>query len=236
MENRLITFCKNNINNNIEQIKHLLENGENPDKQDKYENTCLIYACLNNNSTLIDLLLYYNANINIKNNEGESALHISCRRKNYLITRELIKKCCALNVQNNKGLTPLMIVCKLGHLMIAELLLEQDDTLINIKDNKGETAFILACKYGWKDIVLLLLKYNCDITIKNNDGDDILTMLLKYYISPKSGTYIDDRYIECYYVDIFKIILKHNFVDNIDTLLHNSKNSEISNLLINYYI
>ena len=62
--------------NNIEGVKALLEMGANPNYQDEYNWTALMYAAINGNIDMVKLLLNSGALIYIENIEGQNVLDI----------------------------------------------------------------------------------------------------------------------------------------------------------------
>ena len=145
MNNNLITLSKKVDNQKLKEIQILLDNGQNPNIQDKTLYTPLMYACMNNDIKLVELLLKYKADPNIKNNRGNTSLMIACRNGNIKIIKLLLKTYKNINDQDNSLCTPLWYV-------ISSISVDK----VNL------------------NIVKLLLKLGANPNIKQIDGNTVL--------------------------------------------------------------
>ncbi|MBW5399164.1 ankyrin repeat domain-containing protein, partial [Brachyspira pilosicoli] len=69
--------------NNIEGVKSYLAKGANPNAQDEYGFTALMYAALMGYDDIAKLLIEEGTDVNIKDNAGATALMYAARDTNY---------------------------------------------------------------------------------------------------------------------------------------------------------
>lgn len=156
-------------NNNINQVKILLEHNANPNLQDIYGNCPLHLVILENNLQIMDIILNqhskdYNLNYNLWNIHGKLPLHLV-----FEINTDSIE-------------------------YYLDLLLEK--TNINRPDNNGSTCFLYICKSSlWKKYKKILINKKLDINVMNNrnekpidfidenDMDEFVDMITKSYLS-----------------------------------------------------
>src|SRR4030043_1926973 len=74
-----LSFINTVKNNNIENIKILINQKVNLNYKDKLSNTPLHYAVYNNNDEIVDLLLKKGSNINIINKENLTPINIAIK-------------------------------------------------------------------------------------------------------------------------------------------------------------
>ncbi|MBW5378981.1 ankyrin repeat domain-containing protein, partial [Brachyspira pilosicoli] len=69
--------------NNIKEVKSYLDKGANPNAQDEYGFTALMYAALMGYDDIAKLLIEEGTDVNIKDNAGATALMYAARDTNY---------------------------------------------------------------------------------------------------------------------------------------------------------
>jgi ankyrin repeat protein len=92
------------IKNNIKRVNYLLQNGANPNTQDKNGNTVLMIASSNCNTECIKLLLQAGANPYLKNNFDTSVITLYFHRNIYDVISKImkiLKKFCVVFILND---------------------------------------------------------------------------------------------------------------------------------------
>uniref|UniRef100_UPI00398F5205 ankyrin repeat domain-containing protein 22 isoform X2 n=1 Tax=Pristiophorus japonicus TaxID=55135 RepID=UPI00398F5205 len=168
-------ICQAAYQNNFHELRKLLHENNNVNKQDGYYgDTPLIAACRTGSVETARYLLRKTANVNIKNKE-RTCLHYAVRRRFSFLDYLLI--------------IILMPVLLLGYI-IMESKKSRNETLIkmllnakvdvNATDNKGNSALHYACRMKNNRTVSILVKANADASIANKHGEtplDIATQL-----------------------------------------------------------
>ncbi len=203
-------------NNNIEDVKKALLNGEDINVQDEDGYTALLLASQSGNTEIVKLLLENpektNIDVNIQNKDGDTAL-IWAFRLPFQEDMEIIKLLLEnpektnidVNIKNKDGDTALMYASMFGYTEKIRLLLEYSrnqqipEKMIdfNIQGCNKNTALIYASILGYKDIVELFLENleetKIDINIQTNGGTTALSWASF-----------------CGHIEIVKLLLKNN--------------------------
>ncbi|XP_071154184.1 serine/threonine-protein phosphatase 6 regulatory ankyrin repeat subunit B-like [Mytilus edulis] len=127
-------------------VKLLLENKCPVNKQDKHNDTPLLYACSVENEDVVQLLIDNEADINVVNNDGQSPLHVASYSGRLNNAKLLVRSNCEINQADRENKTPLYIAC------------EQSQSW----------------KHNYHDIVQLLVDYNADVNICGSDDESPL--------------------------------------------------------------
>ena len=122
-------------------IKHLLNNGANPDLVDKDGNPALTNAVRlpNSEGPLIELLLDKNAQIDKASEYGMTALHYATLCAGLEVAKLLLENRAKIDLPDNEGKTPLHYAAEYGKSEVAELLL-QNGASFDLLNNEGKTA------------------------------------------------------------------------------------------------
>lgn len=126
-------------------------------------------------------LLIQGANANAIHPSGQTALMVAARHGYADCAHVLINNGAWIDAQTSNGTTALMIAVRYVKWDVVTLLLKRSAN-INIQDDQGNTAFMQATFIGAPKpstaMVRLLLNpaYNAQLTITNNNGDNILTL------------------------------------------------------------
>ncbi|XP_034935222.1 ankyrin-1-like [Chelonus insularis] len=166
--------CKNN---DLELVKILLENGENPNAIDDEMFTPLHRACTSKSDvtvTIIELLLKHNANIEAAENEcGWTPLFIACIHNNDVAVKCLLENLAKPNANDRMGYTPLHWICFCNSddiaLSIAQFLL-QNHANIEARSYNGRTPFLMACYNSNYVTAKFFLDNHANIFAIDNDG------------------------------------------------------------------
>eukprot|EP01040_Poterioochromonas_malhamensis_P001771 gene1771-1889_t len=135
-------------------------------------------ACCNNQSTdgigALKILKHHPHLLDkhFDNQNEDTPLTLACSRGAYGVVKCLVEQGAALFRRNKNGDNALMVAIQTGHLKIVQFLLRDCASLINDVNAKGDTALMIACKIGNVAMIKEILKYNPDVLLKNENGDD----------------------------------------------------------------
>lgn len=121
------------------EVKTLLVQGDDVNKQDQYGWTPLQVAAAYGHQEVVDSLLASRADPNLPNHHGRSALMYAAAFGHYSIAKALIDRGADVNARS------------------------QDPEPIS--DHAGETALMLAAWSGWDEIIKLLLDSGADVNV-----------------------------------------------------------------------
>lgn len=179
----LFTLCKKkNINLHINKYS---DKGVTP----------LYFAVQNNYYKFVKLFIQNNANVNLLNENRTSPLVTACTEGYIKIVQLLIQSNADVNlcssIDGQLRISPLIAACFKGHIDIVKLLIENGAN-INYQLYNGRTALMYSVLIPKCQLVAeILIQYGADINIKDNDGETVLSLLLKkkfhkMKITPKS--------------------------------------------------
>jgi ankyrin repeat protein len=212
-DNTLLNLICNNSNNNLNIIEFMILNNIDFHLKNTYGYNCLFsYIIAKSNCNLIfdyllnlptlaysydfdlntvfhililnDYDIFYikklyliNKNLDSINDKGNTPLHLCMYNKKYDIAEYLIKNNCSLDIKNISGLTPLDVL--ITHEQIDIKLVSYFKNIINIKTLfrylKNDNISI--------EIFYILLTNTTNIFKKNKDGNNLLLLIAKKYIS-----------------------------------------------------
>jgi len=135
----------------IPMVKLLIQKGEDINRADDDGTTPLMVAAAKGNIDIIQELLNYGADFNTADKDGNTPLTLSIKSGNVDAVKKFINLGIDINVQDNNGNTPIIIAIK-------------------------ETVFHHNTK---NRIVKMLLENNANAYIKNKEGDDSSSILLR---------------------------------------------------------
>lgn len=110
--------------------------------------------------------------INKKSESGSGLLHYSILGGKFDIVMFLLENGIDVNQTNENGQTAVHYICNYPNINVAKCILEYGGD-INKRDKYGNNALwtaVFNCKGRYYDMVELLMKYNPDVTTKNNIG------------------------------------------------------------------
>ena len=163
-------------NQNVTNVKMLIDKGANVNIQNYLGSTPLHVACMDFNVNIVNILIENGANINIQNNEGQAPLHYT--HGNYKLSNILIENGANVDIQTNTGLTPLMQAVYWDHYATTKLLLENGANL-QLRNNMGRTVFNIALDYNRTKIFEILTEWPSIIS----EWRDKLTLEQRCWIS-----------------------------------------------------
>jgi ankyrin repeat protein len=156
----LINAC---CNSNLELVKLLLSKGADPNIQDTYFNTPLIYVCNDyendNTKNIVKMLIESGSNLDIQDYYGKTALMLSVEYGNYDICKMLIESGSNINICDLEKRSSLMIACEYFHENIIQLLLENGANP-DLSTDDGKTALLFVTEKESEEMVSLILSYS----------------------------------------------------------------------------
>lgn len=142
----------------LDQVKHVLQQGVNPNSLDCHGSTALIQAIKNNRSDIVEFLLEVGADPNVSGDFGHTALMEAARGSNLEIVHVLIESKANINAQDRKfKSTPLMRAVSAGQESVTRCLLEAGADL-ELLNNQGQAVTTLAEKYCRNKNIIKLIQ------------------------------------------------------------------------------
>ncbi|CAH1802310.1 unnamed protein product [Owenia fusiformis] len=149
----------------------LLTNHSDPNIEDAFGCTPLIYAAMNNNTAAIKQLIHHKADINFQDEVGKNPLHYAANNDDDDSVKLLLKQMpdININVMDNENMTPLHCAASSGSRECLRLLLKHKPE-VDIRDKSGKTGLHHAALVGSMDCLKILLDNQADVNIKDVDG------------------------------------------------------------------
>ncbi|XP_059174811.1 ankyrin repeat and KH domain-containing protein 1-like [Physella acuta] len=170
------------IDNLLERVNVLLQNGANVNVEDKLGNTPLMDASQKSDmEKVLRALLQAGANVNQKNNNGESALYFAANLESIANAKVLLEFKADINLKNNTGQTPLFNLLLRPCTQMIKFMLENKAN-VNDVDNNGDTSLLYVCSSRFQDpfeVVRLLIKAGASVNHQNNEGYTPLMLAAK---------------------------------------------------------
>uniref|UniRef100_A0A914D403 Uncharacterized protein n=1 Tax=Acrobeloides nanus TaxID=290746 RepID=A0A914D403_9BILA len=167
----VIVKIKDVKNNNIDMVRLLLENGENPNAIDTNDQIALHLAASDRSdkTEFVELLLKHQADIELKDKYGRTSLMIAASSQNINIVLYLLGQGADPNRKDKIDKTALHYAASnlYDNTLFAELLLKHGAD-IEIQDKDGWTSLMEAVLYKRISIVRYLLEQGSDPNRKDN--------------------------------------------------------------------
>ena len=160
---------KNKKNVNIAKI--LIDNGANVNTTNKSGLTPLLLALTYQEEDIAKKLIENNADTNITAGKLYPLL-IAARRK-FTTVQEMIEK---RQRTTESKFNPIMTAAITNCIPLIESYLNTGLYNIDDKNENGDTALILALQFKNEDIARFLISKGADTTIKNNKGEDAISV------------------------------------------------------------
>lgn len=169
----------------LDNVKNLLESGENINKQDdENQFSILHYACINGNIETVKYLIDNGANIDIQGRKQWTPLYRAIVDNQPAIALYLIEHGANVNLKDSDGWTPLHRSIRDNHLEIAKNLVENGAD-INAQNNKGWTPLHRAIVDEYLDFTQYLIDNGADLDLINNNGESPFDFIEKKYGKPQ---------------------------------------------------
>ena len=164
----------------LEELEILIKMGADLNYVNCSNYTGFMYACMSGNVEIVKLLLKNNVDIYNFSKDGKNGFILACIAGKIEIVKLLLEIDSKIVDKTGKyNITSFMHSCIHNKIEIGKLLIACSGFDINKTDIYGSTALIYAVRYRNVEIVKLLLENNVDVNIKNNVGDDAMTISLK---------------------------------------------------------
>ncbi|XP_071085033.1 serine/threonine-protein phosphatase 6 regulatory ankyrin repeat subunit A-like [Haliotis cracherodii] len=135
----------------------------------------LHFACFSDNVQIVEnILSHHIADINSINEDGLTPVMIAASQGQKKVFDLLCVKGCDLKVTDHKDRTILHAACCGDNVQIVEHLLLHKIADINSRDENGLTPVIVAAKVGENKVFNLLVNKQCDLSVLDNDNNNIL--------------------------------------------------------------
>src|SRR5678809_61138 len=159
-------------NNDLKEVKSLLEKGADPNSADEDGDHLLMYATLYSSIDCMKILIEKGADINAKNNLDETALMWSVHDIEKL--KFLIANGADVNAKAKSGNTPLLIASVgTGKYDAIKLLIDKGANVLAV-NNRKENALVRAALFGDTATISLLLGKGLDINAFTLDSTTAL--------------------------------------------------------------
>ncbi len=146
-----------------DEVKLLLESGQDVNTSDYNGDTALLEASLNGHCDVVRLLLEKGADVNLAAPDGKTALVQACYLGYIGTAKVLLDFEANVNSTENKyGCSSLVFASQNGHGDVVKLLVERGAN-VNLATASGWTALMLASKHGHYGIVKLLLEVGAEL-------------------------------------------------------------------------
>ncbi|XP_071086322.1 ankyrin-3-like, partial [Haliotis cracherodii] len=133
-------------------------------------------GCLNEVTQIVSKV---REDINTKDKNGVTPVMLAARAGHGELVDFLVKKGADMTLVNNDGDNILHQACRGGDVETVEIVLAQNKLDINRRNKNGETPVMMAARAGHGELVDFLVKKGADMSIVNNDGDNILHQACK---------------------------------------------------------
>ena len=153
-----------------------------------YNNSAIFPIVEKNDIELVKVFLDNNLDINIKDNQGRNCLFYLMtvpNQKDNLTDRKplcslLLNKGIKFDYIDNNGISPMMESINKGYYYIMNMFIKFGGNVNLINPNDGNTALHYAIMNKSQEALFTLLsKGNCDLTIKNNNGETAVDLAKK---------------------------------------------------------
>ena len=162
--------------------------------------TPLHYAC---EEGRVAVALYLTSlpqcNITAETSNHSTIIHLTCKSGSFPILKHLVEHCSdqlSLYAINDDGKASIHLACEKGALNIIKYIIEHSPDLLDLPDAHGYTPLLTAAYNNHLPVVKLLNSQNCNISVLDDKGFNVL------HISSEKG-----------YFDIVKYLIDGEYVD-----------------------
>ncbi|XP_048239007.1 uncharacterized protein LOC124117623 [Haliotis rufescens] len=157
---------------------------------DDFNDSILHLSCEGGNKPLVEYLLP-KTDINKRGNMGRTPVMNAAWKGKKAVFDFLVSKGAVITVTDDENNNILHLACRAGNKPLVEYLLPKTD--INIRGNMGRTPVMNSARKGKKDVFEFLVSKGADITLNDDDNDNILHLAcrggnkpLVEYLLPKT--------------------------------------------------
>ena len=183
--------------NRLYCLKHLISNYSfNTNDTDDSQSTLLHIACQEGH---VAIVLYLTSlpqcDVSAKTSNGSTVLHLSCKSHSLPILKHLVEEHqLDLTIKDYNGMAPVHVACEEGSLSIVKYIIDHSPLSLDMTDSFGRTPLLIAAFSKNLPIIRYLNSKNCNISILDDKGFNVI------HISAKGGSldilrfFIDSRY------------------------------------------
>ena len=166
--------------NRLYCLKHLLSNYSfdinATDPRNDTQSTPLHTACQKGH---VAIALYLTSlpkcDISAKTSNGSTALHLACKSCSLPILKHLVEEChMDLIIRDYNGMAPVHVACEAGSLSLVKYIIEHSSLSLDITDSFGRTPLLIAAFSKNLPIIRYLNSKNCNISILDNKGFNVI--------------------------------------------------------------
>jgi len=221
-----------------QMVSKLLENGANINLQNNNGLTPLMLAVKNHRQLCYERLIEYSDKIDftLTDKQHRSLLYYVLLNDKETILKKLVELEVDLELIDDNDISPIIFCAKHNSSKCINELTKYNIN-VNVKDKSSlmNTALHYACKNTNIYIVRQLLLAGADITTTNNEGDTVLTYMLKNEIKDmdiirlllNSGSNIHHK--NKYGEDALILAVNNNFTNLVQLLINNGANVNTTN-------
>ena len=133
--------------------------------------------------------------VSAKTSNGSTVLHLSCKSRSLPILKHLVEEHqLDLTIKDYNGMAPVHVACEEGSLSIVKYIIDHSPLFLDMTDSFGRTPLLIAAFSKNLPIIRYLNSKNCNISILDDKGFNII------HISAKEGSldilrfFVDGRY------------------------------------------
>ncbi len=174
----------------ISFLETLVKKGIDPKVTNKNGSNAMLYASMGARGASYDLAVFkyleqLGVNPKVVGDSGRNPLHRIAHRSNDVsLFKYFLEKGVDLHLQDDGGDSPFMNIANSADLVVMEYVYAfANAKYINHKDNTGKTALAMAVNRNNAAMVSFLLNKNADITVVDNNGNNLGYYLLNSYRS-----------------------------------------------------
>ena len=110
-----------------------------------------------------------------KTSNGSTSLHLACKSRSLPILKHLMEECrMDLIIRDYNGMAPIHVACEAGSLSLVKYIIEHSSLSLDITDSFGCTPLLIAAFSKNLPIVRYLNSKNCNISILDNKGFNVI--------------------------------------------------------------
>ena len=164
-------------------LKHLLNNYSfdinATDPRNDTQTTLLHLACQEGHvATVLYLTSLPKCDISAITSNGSTALHLACKSRSLPILKRLVEEChMDLIIRDYNGMAPVHVACEAGSLSLVKYIIEHSSLSLDITDFFGRTPILIAAFSKNLPIIRYLNSKNCNISILDDKGFNVIHIL-----------------------------------------------------------
>ena len=186
--------------NRLYCLKHLLNNYSfdiNATRlTDDTQSTLLHMACQEGH---VAIVLYLTSlpqcDVSAKTSNGSTVLHLSCKSRSLPMFKHLVEEHqLDLTIKDYNGMAPVHVACEEGSLSIVKYIIDHSPLSLDMTDSFGRTPLLVAAFSKNLPIIRYLNSKNCNISILDDKGFNVIHISAKRGALDVLSFFIDGHY------------------------------------------